>query len=138
MATMVAGRRVDRCSAVPGREVVSAGEPADIANVAEEPGGLGRADAVELLQRAAGGGDQLGQLSVGSLDLLVDDRDLGDEFRGKLPSGVPDDVAGRTVLSSARAWGADRNCFAPPGTSLSSSWCSRLSASVRARSSSSR
>jgi hypothetical protein len=46
------------------------------------------------LQPAAGGGDQLGQLRVGRFDLLVDDREFGDQFGGELPAGAPDDVAG--------------------------------------------
>ena len=50
-----------RCGAVPGGEVAAAGEAADVTDVAEQPGRAGRADAVQLLQAAAGGVDQLGQ-----------------------------------------------------------------------------
>src|SRR6266511_5198611 len=89
---LVAGRGVNRGGAVPGREVVPAGEPVDVADVAQQPGGAGRTDAAQLLQGGAGGLDQLGQLRVGSLDLLVDDGDLGDQLRGQLPAGAPDDV----------------------------------------------
>ena len=62
VALLVAGGGVDRGGAVPGGEVAAAGEAADVTDVAEQPGGAGRADAVELLQRAAGRGDELGQL----------------------------------------------------------------------------
>ena len=50
--------------AVPFQEAKwsAAGEPGDVADVAEQPGGAGRADAVELLQGAAGGVDEFGQL----------------------------------------------------------------------------
>ena len=88
---------------------------------------------------AAGGGDELGQLLVGGLDLLVDGGEFVDQLRGQLAAGAcPTMSRGRTVSSSARACGADRNFFAPPGISSSSSWCSRLTVSVRARPSSSR
>src|SRR5439155_18981610 len=80
--------------AVPGGEVPAVGEAGDVTNVTEQPGRVGRADTLELLQPAAGGGDQFGQLRVGRFDLLVDDREFGDQFGGELPAGAPDDVAG--------------------------------------------
>jgi hypothetical protein len=94
VALLITAGRVDGCGAVPGGEMVTAGEAADIADVAQQPGGAGRADPVELLQRAAGGLDQFGELLVRSFDLLVDDGDLRDELRGQLPAGAADDVAG--------------------------------------------
>src|SRR5439155_9585559 len=77
---LVAGGRIDGGGAVPGCEVVTAGEAADVADVAQQPGSAGRADAVELLQCAAGRLDQFGQLGVRGLDLLVDGRDRGDQL----------------------------------------------------------
>jgi hypothetical protein len=57
--------------------------------------------AIELLQAAASGLDELGQLCVGGFDLLVDGGEFGDQLRGELAAGASDDVTGRTVLSSA-------------------------------------
>ena len=47
-----------------GCEVTAAGEAADVADVADQAGGAGRPDAVQLLEPAAGGGDEFGQLLV--------------------------------------------------------------------------
>jgi hypothetical protein len=78
----VAGGGVQWGGAVPGGDVPAAGEARDVGDVAEQPGRAGRADAVQLLQAAARGRDQLGQLPVGGLDLLVDDREFGDQLGG--------------------------------------------------------
>src|SRR5205814_8261371 len=45
VALLVAGGGVQRCGAVPGREVAAAGEAGDVGDVAEQPGRAGRADA---------------------------------------------------------------------------------------------
>src|SRR5690242_1122993 len=79
----VTGRRVQRCGAVPGREVRAAGEPADVTDVAQQPSGAGRSDAVQLLQPTAGRGDQVGQLLVRNLDFLVDRHELAE---GRVPA----------------------------------------------------
>src|SRR5439155_20151416 len=70
VALLVAARGVQRCVAVPGGEVPAVGEAGDVTNVTEQPGRVGRADTLELLQPAAGGGDQFGQLRVGRLIFL--------------------------------------------------------------------
>ncbi len=98
----------------------AAGEAGDVGNVAERPGGAAGSYAVELLQGAAGGRDQFGQLPVRVLGLLVDDGEFGDQLGGQLPAGAADDVRGRTVFNRARACWAERYIFAPPGTSSSS------------------
>jgi hypothetical protein len=72
VAVLFAGGGVDGGGAVPGGEVVAAGEPGDVTDVADEPGRDGRADAVQPLQCAAGGGDELSERLVGLLDLLVE------------------------------------------------------------------
>ena len=59
VADLVAGGGVDRCGAVPGREVVAVGEPGDVADLDQQPGGAGGADAVQVDQRGAGRGEQL-------------------------------------------------------------------------------
>jgi hypothetical protein len=62
--------------------VPAVGEAGDVTNIAEQPGRVGRADALEFLQPAAGGGDQFGQLRVGRFDLLIDDREYGVDLSG--------------------------------------------------------
>src|SRR5204863_613833 len=80
--------------AVPGREVSAAGEPGDVTDVADEPGGAGRADAVQCLDLAAGTLDQLGELAIRGLDLRIDGFDLLDQLAGELVTGAPDQVGG--------------------------------------------
>ncbi len=70
------------------------GKRADVADVAEQAGGPGGADAVQVEQPGAGGLDQLGQLLGRGLDLLVDCFEVGDQLGGELPAGLADDVAG--------------------------------------------
>ena len=100
--------------------MITAGEATDIADVAQQPGGAGRADPVELLQRAAGGLDQFGELLVRSLIFLSMTVTSVMSSEASCRRVRPTMSRGRTVLSSARACGADRNFFAPPGTSSSS------------------
>ena len=57
MAQMLAAGGIDRGSASPGREVVAVGKPGDVADVGENAGGAGRADAVDVHQVRAGGLD---------------------------------------------------------------------------------
>jgi hypothetical protein len=45
---LLAGGGVDRGGAGPGGEVRAGAEPGDVADVAEDPGGADRADAIEL------------------------------------------------------------------------------------------
>ena len=54
---LLAGGGIQWRGAVPGREVVPAGEPVDVADVGEQPGRAGRPDAVQLQQRRALGFD---------------------------------------------------------------------------------
>jgi hypothetical protein len=67
-------------------------EPADVGDVADQSGGAGRADAVELDKAAAGRGDELAELLVRGPDFGVDDGQLVDEFAGKLLMGLGDDA----------------------------------------------
>jgi hypothetical protein len=69
MALVVAGRRLDRCGAVPGREVRGGAEPADVADVAQQAGCSGWADPVEFAQRAASRGDEFVEVLVRGPDL---------------------------------------------------------------------
>src|SRR4051794_7997443 len=79
-AVLLCGAGVDRGGAVAGREVSAAGETADVGDVAEQSGGAGRADAVQVLQAAAGGVEQLGQFLVCDFDLLVEGDEFVDQF----------------------------------------------------------
>ena len=103
VALLVAGGRVDRGGAVPGGEVPGGAEPADVADVAEQPGRAGRADAVEFAQGAAGRGDELVQLLVRGPDLRVDDGQLLDEFRAswwRVWATMPTRLAARFAAGS--------------------------------------
>jgi hypothetical protein len=94
VADLVAGRRVDGCGAVPGREVRAAGEPDDVTDLHEQPGRAGRADAVQVHQSAAGGGHQLLEFLVGLLGPPVDPFEVADQLGGHPAAGLADDVAG--------------------------------------------
>ena len=48
VSDLVAGGRVDRCGAVPGREVVAVGEAGDVADLDEQPGRTGGSDAGQV------------------------------------------------------------------------------------------
>ena len=50
VAFLFAGGHVQRCGAVPGRELVPVGETVDVADISEEPGSTGGADAVQVEQ----------------------------------------------------------------------------------------
>ena len=67
-------------------------EPGHVADVAEDPGGADRADAVEVQQAAAGRGDRVAQLLVAVFELAVEPDDVGEQFGGQLPPGPPGDV----------------------------------------------
>jgi hypothetical protein len=94
VAALVAGGCLERGGAVPRREVRRGAEPLDITDVADEPGGAGRADPVQVGQGAAVRADQLAQLLVRCPDLGVDRGQLLDELTGEIVAGASDD-AGR-------------------------------------------
>lgn len=58
----------------------AAGEAVDFTDVADQPGGAGRADAVEALQIAARLFDEFGEFLVRCLDLLVDGDEIADQL----------------------------------------------------------
>ncbi|RZU76001.1 hypothetical protein EV384_4594 [Micromonospora kangleipakensis] len=92
MAALVAGGRLERGGAVPGREVRGGVEPADVADVADQAGCPGRANAVQVGQGAAVRGDELTQLLVRRPDLGVDRGQFLDEFAGQIVTGLGDDA----------------------------------------------
>ena len=102
--------------AVPFQEAKwrAAGEPADVADVADQPGGAGRADAVQVLQPAAGGWRPV--RSAPAFAILIFLSITASSWISSEASQrrvLPTTSRGRTVLSSARACWADRNFFAP-------------------------
>jgi hypothetical protein len=88
---------------VPGGEVRAVGEPGDVADLDEQPGCAGRADAVKVHERGAGGGDEFGELLVGGLLALVDPLEVSDHFRGHPTPRFACSVTRATLASSALA-----------------------------------
>ena len=113
------------------------GEPGDVADVGQDPGRAGRADAVQVHQAAS-------RVAVDApravrpciaLSLASMAHQLGEFLGGQPPAAcVRTRSRGRTVASSALAL-RRRNFFAgaPPGSSSSSSRCSRFRLWARAR-----
>jgi len=96
-------------------------EPADVTDVADEPGGAGGTDAVELDQRAAGRGDELTKVLVRRFDLGVDGGQFVDEFTGQLVAGLGDDTRRRRRgAQQVAGLAAGEELLAPPGMSSSS------------------
>lgn len=114
------------------------GEPGHVPDVAEQAGRAGRADPVQLEQRAPGRLDQPVQLLARRLDLPVDPVELDDELGGQLAARPAHDVTRAHGREQRLGLVADRNVFAPPGISSTSSRCSRFTVNVRAAPSSSR
>src|SRR5258708_4002436 len=90
MTALFTRGRFDRGGTVPRREMPRGREPGDVSDVAEKPGGAGRADPVELLQGTARLSDEFDQLDVRGFDLLVDHGEFGDQLAGQLSAGTPD------------------------------------------------
>ncbi|MDW5329470.1 hypothetical protein [Plantactinospora sp. KLBMP9567] len=70
-----------------------AGEPGDVADVAEQAGGVGRSDAGQVHQPACGAVDQVGEFLFRDFDLLVDDDEFADQLGGQPSAGLADHVA---------------------------------------------
>ena len=94
MPQLLAGGGVQRRGAVPGREVVPAGEPVDVADVGQQPRCAGGADAVQLQQRGSAGFDEDRDLFLAGLDLAVDAFQLRDQLGGEPAPGLADEVTG--------------------------------------------
>ena len=74
--------------------MVPVGEPVDVADLDEEPGGRGRSDAVQVHQGGAGLDDELLDLLVEGLGALIDLLQIADQFEGDAFAGLADQVAG--------------------------------------------
>src|SRR6266487_433435 len=66
--------------AVPRGEVRPVREPGHVAYFRQEPGGSGRADAVQVGQRGGGGLEQVSQLFAGGFLALVDALQVADQL----------------------------------------------------------
>ena len=89
----------------------------DVTGVAEDTGGVGWSDAVQVEQTGPGLVEQFVQLDIGGLNLAIDCGQLGNQLGGKLPAVLPTTSRGRTVVSSAWACMAERNFLTPPRSS---------------------
>lgn len=87
-AKMGGSRSVDRA----GAEVVLVREAGDVADLDQQPGSAGGADAVQVNQGGSGLLDECGQFLVGGLLSLVDPLELGDQFGGGASAGVAGDA----------------------------------------------
>jgi hypothetical protein len=92
VSLLLAGGGFQRRGAVPGREVVPAGEPVDIAGVGEQPGCAGGADAVQLEKRGTPGLDEGQDFFLAGLDLAVDAFQLADQLGDQPPADPAGDV----------------------------------------------
>lgn len=71
------------------------GEPADIADLDQQPGGPEWADAVQVHQSRAGGRGQLGPSRVSGFAAPVDPLQVADQLRGHPPAGLANPIAGQ-------------------------------------------
>ncbi len=67
-------------------------EAGDVADLDQQPGSAGGADAVQVNQGGSGLLDEYGQFLVGGLLSLVDPLELGDQFGGGASAGVAGDA----------------------------------------------
>ena len=94
MSDVVAGGGVDGCGAVPGREVLAVGAPGDVTDPDQQPSGAGGADAVQVHQAGAGGGEEFFELFVRGLLAGVDPLEVRDQLGRDPASGLAHDVPG--------------------------------------------
>jgi hypothetical protein len=92
VADLGAGGGVEWGGAGPGGEPVAVGEAGDVADVGQDPGGAGRADAVEAHQPGAGSGDRLSQPAGQRLELAVESLHFSYQLDGELPTRPPGQV----------------------------------------------
>jgi hypothetical protein len=93
VADLGAGGGVERCGAGPGGEPVAVGDAGDVADVGEDPGGAGRADAVDVHEPGSGCGHRLPKAAGERLELAVEGLHLADqldcEFSPRPPGQIP-------------------------------------------------
>src|SRR5580704_17080029 len=83
-----AGGHLDRRGPVIGGEVVPAGEPRDVVDVAEDGGGDDRPDAEQRGQAGPGRGNHGSELLLGLAQLGIDAAQVIKEGRGQLATGL--------------------------------------------------
>jgi hypothetical protein len=100
--------------------VGSGGEPGNVTNDNDQPGGARGAHAMQAHQAGAAGSDQFREFLVGYLPARVSALEVGDQLGADPRRALPEASRGRTLASRALAWAADKFFFAP-GMSSSSS-----------------
>jgi hypothetical protein len=92
VAVLLAGGGVQGCCVGPGREPVAVGEPLDVADVGEDPGGHDRSNAVDVHEAGATSEHDGFQLRGGLLDLGLDRDELGEFLGCDAAAGLSGDV----------------------------------------------
>src|SRR5665647_699916 len=93
MTVLLSGGGVQRGGAVPGREPVPVDEAVDVADVGQEPGRTGGADAVQVLKGRFAGDHEFLQFLLDGLDLLVEALELVDQLDHETAPGLAHDVS---------------------------------------------
>lgn len=94
MASLAAAGGVDRGGGGSGwRSGCGLANRGDVTGVAEDTGGVGWSDAVQVEQTGPGLVEQFVQLDIGGLNLAIDCGQLGDQLGGELPAGLADHLA---------------------------------------------
>jgi len=93
VTVLLTGGGVQRCGPGPGREPVPIGEPRDVADVGQDPGGDHGPDAGQFHQPRVTGQDYRLQLRGGVLDLGLDRYEVGELLGGDPAAGLAGDVA---------------------------------------------
>ncbi len=99
-------------------------EAGDVPDLDEQPRGAGRADAMQPQQRCPGRSQQKPVALVCVLAALIDPLQVRDQLGRDPLAGLAATSRGRTPARMVLACAADKNVFAPPGTSSSSRACS--------------
>ena len=89
---------LDRCGAVVRGEVIPAGEPGHVDDIADHRAGVDRTEAEDLGERGARGPDGRGQLLAGVAELGVQAAQVLQELAGQLAARGPDRAGRRDLL----------------------------------------
>ena len=105
-------------AAVPGGEVCPVGESGDVADLDQQACGAGGADAVQVHQSGAGGGEQFLEFFVSVLGTPVDPFEVADQFRGDPTSCFTDGVARSHLGEHGLCLGRGEVLLRPAGDEL--------------------
>ena len=96
-------RHLDRRGAVAGGEVIAAGEPGHVGDVADHGAGAGRAEPEDLGEAGARGPDGRGQLLLGIAELGIQVAQVLQELAGQFVVRRCDRAGRRDLLQDAAA-----------------------------------